>query len=115
MRLFSSAALVTLAAACAQPVVSVEVLPPRTSVTCAAPTVDDPALGRGLLDAKATDAVHGGYLADLRLVLPGANARVDGVSIKLTQDGKALKSPDVADTGDVSLVGSKDDVRKAVV
>ncbi|HEY4220407.1 MAG TPA: hypothetical protein VGO62_03675 [Myxococcota bacterium] len=104
-----------VAAACAQPEVSVEVLPPRTSITCDAPTVDDPALGSGLLDAKATAVTHGGYLADLLMVVPGENARVDGIDVKLTRDGTEVKTISNVPTGDVDLVGSKDDIRKSVV
>lgn len=103
------------ATACAPPVISVEVLPPRTSITCAAPGPDDPALGRGLLDAKATADVHGGYLADLRLVVPGVNVRVDGVSVTLTRDGTVVKAFPNVPVGDVALVGDANDVRKAVV
>lgn len=103
------------AAACTAPVVTVEVLPPRTSVTCAAPAVGDPALGRGLLDAKATDTVHGGYQVDLRLVSTGANARVDGVDVRLSRDGEEVALIEDVPTGDVFLVGEDDDVRKAVV
>ena len=115
MRVFVALFALVLAAACSQPVLTVEVLPPRTSVTCTAPGADDPALGRGLLDAKASADVHGGYVADLRLEVAGVNARVDGVDIKLTRDGKEVKNLDNVPTGDVSLVGTKDDVRKAVV
>jgi hypothetical protein len=103
------------ASACSQPVVSVEVMPPRTSVACDVPTVDDPALGTGLMDAKATDDVHGGYVEDLRMSLPGANAVVNGISVKLTRDGNELKTIDDVPTGDVDLVGTKDDIRRAIV
>jgi hypothetical protein len=106
---------VPVAAACAQPVVSVEVMPPRTSITCDAPTVDDPSLGTGLMDAKATDTVHGGYIEDLRMSLPGANAVVNGISVKITRDGSELKTIDNVPTGDVDLVGTKDDIRRAIV
>lgn len=108
-------AAVTAGAACSGPVVTVEVLPPRTSLSCTAPGPDDPALGRGLLDAKATTSVHGGYQADLRMVVSAANARVDGIDVKLSRDGAELKVLLNVPTGDVVLVGSGDDVRKAVV
>lgn len=121
MRLIVLPALVLgalAASACSQPVVSVEVMPPRTSVACDVPTVDDPALGTGLMDAKATDDVHGGYVEDLRMSLPGANAVVNGISVKLTRDssdGSLLKTIDDVPTGDVDLVGTKDDIRRAIV
>ncbi len=111
----ASTSLVVVAAGCAEPVLTVEVLPPRTSITCAAPTVDDAALGTGLMDAKATDNSHGGYLADLRMVISGADARVDGVDVKITRDGKELAVLSDVPTGDVLLVGKDDDVRKGVV
>lgn len=116
-RPFALAALIVVGggAACTAPVVTVEVLPPRTSVTCAAPGVGDPALGRGLLDAAATETVHGGYLVDVRVVSTGANARVDGVDVRLSRDGKEVALFENVPTGDVFLVGEDDDVRKAVV
>lgn len=114
--LHCSALLSTLlASACAPSVVTVEVLPPRTGVSCAAPGPDDPALGRGLLDAHAVDEHHGAYRADLRLVVPGANARIDGVDVRVTRDGKELALVNDVPTGDVLLVGDGDDVRKAVI
>lgn len=102
-------------AACAPPVVTAEVLPPRTSVTCAAPDASAAALGRGLLDAKATETVHGGYFADLRFVASGVDARVDGVDVRITRDGDEVSLLESVPTGDVRLVGEDDDVRKAVV
>lgn len=106
---------VLLLSACAAPVVTVEVLPPRGGVSCATPGPDDAALGRGLFDAHAVDADHGAYRADLRLVVPGANARIDGVDVRITREGKDVVLIDDVPTGDVLLVGEGDDVRKAVV
>lgn len=106
---------VSLLSACADPSVSVEVLPPRTSVTCSAPDVSDAALGRGLLDARATDSVHGGYVADLRLVSTGADALVDGVDVRILRDGEELAEFKDVPTGDVRLVGEGDDVRRGVL
>jgi hypothetical protein len=110
-----SGLLVAALAACADPAVSIEVLPPRTSVTCAAPGASDNALGRGLLDARATERVHGGYVADLRLVSTGADARVDGVDVRLSRDGDELDRFDDVATGDVFLVGEGDDIRRGVL
>jgi hypothetical protein len=113
----ASAALLSVVGtlACSPAAVTVEVLPPRTSVTCSAPTEDDPALGRGLLDAKASESVHGGYLADLRLVSTGADASVDGVDVTLERDGDEIAKVEDVPTGDVQLVGEDDDIRRAVV
>lgn len=100
---------------CAAPVVSVEVLPPRTGVSCSTPGTEGPALGRGLYDAQATEAGHGAYLADLRLVVSGANAHVDGVDVRVTRDGDEVELIEDVPTGDVLLVGEGDDVRKGVL
>src|SRR5688500_19527682 len=80
-----------LAVACSAPVVTVEVLPPRSGVSCSTPGVDDPALGRGLLDAHAVEDNNGAYRADLRLVVTGANARIDGVDVRGTRDGNEIE------------------------
>ena len=57
--IFSSLAASALLAGCTAPSVLVEVLPPRTSATCAAPSKTDSTLGRGLLDVLATQGTHG--------------------------------------------------------
>lgn len=101
--------------ACAPAVVTVEVLPPRTGVSCATPGPDDPALGRGLLDAHAVDENNGAYRADLRLTLAGANARVDGVDVRVSRDGDEIELIGNVPTGDVFLVGEGDDIRKGIV
>jgi hypothetical protein len=108
-------ALFPLLTACAAPVVSVEVLPPRSGLSCAVPGTEDPALGRGLFDAHAVDADHGSYRADLRLVVPGANVRVDGIDVRVTRGGDELALFEAVPTGDVLLVGEGDDVRKGIV
>ena len=104
---------------CARPQVSVEVLPPRTSVTCAAPDAGAAAFGRGLFDVGATADFHGNYVADLRLSVPGANARIDGFDIAYQiPDGSSLDAADydgVTLTGDVLLAGEKDKVRVGVM
>jgi hypothetical protein len=103
--------------------VVVEVLPPRTSVTCAAPAKADAALGRGLFDVGATVDGHGAYIADLRLSVKGRDAHVDGVTLAYEVPGDA--GGDVEDAakdaggdvvvGDVVLNGEGDDARVAVV
>jgi hypothetical protein len=113
----------SLASACAPADVRVEVLPPRTSVTCAAPDRSAAALGRGLLDVTASLGTHGAYVSDLRLTVKGQDAHVDGVSVAYT-------IPDGADTavgstaedaagdvvvGDTVLLGADDDVRTALI
>src|SRR5687767_10028777 len=104
-----------LAVACSAPVVTVAVLPPRSGVSCSTPGVDDPALGRGLLDAHAVDDNNGAYRADLRLVVTGANARIDGVDLRVTRDGNEIELLGNVPTGDVLLVGEGDDIRKGIV
>lgn len=108
-----------LTAGCARPQVSVEVLPPRMSVTCAAPDVSAAAFGRGLFDVGATEDFHGAYLADLRVSVPGADAHVDGFAISYgIPDGSSIDAADydgTAPTGDLLLVGEKEDVRVGVV
>lgn len=102
--------------------VVVEVLPPRTSVTCAAPTKADAALGRGLLDVLTTLGSHGGYVGDLRLSFKGADARVSGVEFgyAFSTDNSAVADAidavtGVVATGDVVLDGSGDDLRVGVL
>ncbi len=114
-RLFAVSLLATMAG-CAKPSVDVEVLPPRTSVTCSAPTAKDPAVSRGLLDVDATASGHGGYLADLRLSLAGADAVVDGVKLAYAVDGDLLSDVDVSSVGgNLVLRGKDDDVRNGAL
>jgi hypothetical protein len=117
------AAAFLLATGCPAPHLVVEVLPPRTSVTCAAPAKTDPALGRGLLDVTATFGTHGSYVADLRLSLQGQDARITGVSVsyelpegspKSVEDAAEDASGEVV-VGDVFLAGSGDDLRASVL
>ncbi|MDP2346042.1 MAG: hypothetical protein Q8O67_34205 [Deltaproteobacteria bacterium] len=112
-----------LVGGCSSPNLVVEVLPPRTSVTCAAPTKADPALGRGLLDVTATLGTHGSYVADLRLSLSGQDARITGVSVgyevpegspNIIKDAAENAGGDVV-VGDVLLAGEGDDLRVAVL
>lgn len=112
-----------LMAACSAPAsVVVEVLPPRTSTTCAAPAKTDPALGRGLLDVLTTVGGHGGYVGDLRLTRKGEDARVTGLDIAYSfssEDGgieDAIGDASGAVTvGDVFLVGADDDTRTGIL
>lgn len=114
-------ALASFACGAPAPVV-VEVLPPRTSVTCAAPAKTDPALGRGLLDVLASLGTHSGYVSDLRLSLKGANARVTGVELGFEFSGDNNDVDAAIDdvkglvpVGDAVLDGSDDDLRVAVL
>jgi hypothetical protein len=112
-----------LMVACSAPAsVVVEVLPPRTSATCAAPAKTDPALGRGLFDVLTTVAAHGGYVGDLRLTRTGEDARITGLDIAYafsSEDGgidDAIGDASGAVTvGDVFLVGKDDDNRVGVL
>jgi hypothetical protein len=104
---------------CARPAVSVEVLPPRTSATCAAPTANSAAFGQGLFDVTTTLGAHGSYLADLRLSVAGVDARVDGFRVAYTMPaGTAVAAADYDGdvlAGDVVLDGEKDDLRTGIV
>ena len=115
----TSLPLAVLVVACARPQVSVEVLPPRTSVTCAAPDASAAAFGRGLFDVGATADFHGSYAADLRVFVPGADARIDGFEVSFQlPDGSSIDAADydgVSLTGDILLAGEKDDLRVGVV
>lgn len=121
--IFSSLVASALLAGCTAPSVLVEVLPPRTSATCAAPTRADAALGRGLLDVTASVGVHGAYVADLRLSAKGANAFIDGfeISYELPEnanadvESEAKAASGAAVVGDVVLSGDDDSLRVAVV
>jgi hypothetical protein len=112
-----------IAGGCSPVDVVVEVLPPRTSVSCSAPDKSAAALGRGLLDVLATVGTHGAYVADLRLTVKGQDARVDGVSVTYTLPGGAsTTSTSTAEAvagdvvvGDVRLLGEGEDVRTAIV
>ena len=122
--IFSSLAASALLAGCTAPSVLVEVLPPRTSATCAAPSKTDSTLGRGLLDVLATQGTHGAYASDLRLSVKGLDARIDSMNIKYTlpegadatveAEAKAASENDFV-VGDTVLSGTDDDLRAAVV
>ena len=119
----SLAAAAVLVVGCSPAPVLVEVLPPRTSVTCAAPDKTAAALGRGLLDVTASLGAHGAYTADLRLSVKGKDATVDGVTIDYTlPDGTSSTvtstAGDVAGdivVGDTVLFGEDEKVRTALI
>jgi hypothetical protein len=124
MHRLAPALLVAVAAAgCTPADVVVEVLPPRTSVTCSAPDKSAAALGRGLLDVLASAGVHGAYVADLRLTAKGQDAVVDGVSVAFTvPDDASTSTKSLAEdlsgdvvVGDVRLVGEDEDIRLALI
>ncbi len=109
-----------LGSGCAQ-VLAVEVLPPRTG-TCQAPGVTSNASGRGLLDAAATETMHGSFVGDLRIAATG-NMLIDGISLAFTVpedagggvDDAASEAEGEQPLGDLLLTGEEDDVRQAVV
>lgn len=111
--------LLSAAAGCARPQVAVEVLPPRTSVTCAAPDAGASAFGRGLFDVLATEEFHGSYLADLRVTVAGVDVRVDGFTIAYDlPDGTSVDAAGyegASQNGDIVLSGDDDEVRVGVV
>jgi hypothetical protein len=115
----ASAVLGGLVGGCARPAVSVEVLPPRASATCAAPSVSSAAYGRGLFDVTTTIGAHGNYRADLRVSVPGADVRVDGVRVAYdVPEGSDVDADDYDGdvlTGDLVLSGEKDDLRVGVI
>jgi hypothetical protein len=108
-----------VSAGCTRPGVSVEVLPPRTTATCSAPAANAAALGRGLFDVASTEDTHGSYRADVRLSVPGADVRVDGIRVAFgIPDGSSVAASDHDGevlSGDVVLAGEKDDQRTAIV
>lgn len=122
-RLAPALLVAVVAAGCTPADVVVEVLPPRTSVTCSAPEKSAAALGRGLLDVLGSVGVHGAYVADLRLTAKGHDAIVDGVSVTFTvPDGASTSTKSLAEdlsgdvvVGDVRLVGKDDDLRLALL
>ncbi len=111
--------LALAAVGCARPQVAVEVLPPRTSVTCAAPDARAAAFGRGLFDVSATEDFHGSYLADLRVTAAGVDVRIDGFNVAYDlPDGASLDASGyegASQNGDIVLTGDDDDVRVGVV
>jgi hypothetical protein len=116
---FAFSTLCLVGTGCARPSVSVEVLPPRTSATCAAASTAAVALGQGLLDVAATLGAHGSYVADLRFSLPGSDASVDGVKLSYKlPEGSSVDAGDYDGEfvmGNALLSGEKDDLRTAVV
>jgi hypothetical protein len=106
-------------AGCARPAVSVEVLPPRTSVTCAAPDAKSASFGRGLLDVLTTLGAHGGYVGDVRLSAPGVDVRVDAIKVAYTGLDDTSVALDEFDgdvpTGGATLSGQDDELREGVV
>ncbi|MCC7072547.1 MAG: hypothetical protein IT383_14560 [Deltaproteobacteria bacterium] len=111
--------LLLAAAGCARPQVLVEVLPPRTSVTCAAPDASASAFGRGLFDVGASADFHGSYLADLRVTVAGVDVRVDGFEVAYDlPEGSSVGAADyegASQNGDIVLTGDDDEVRMGVV
>ena len=106
-------------AACEKPELTVDVLPPRTSISCAAPGANEPALSSGVFDLGVVDRGVG-YRADLRFTLPAADARVEGIRIDFSSTDQELHEVvsdkgDEISTGGVSLVGDGDDIRTAIL
>ena len=107
---------------CSAEILAIEVLPPRTSATCSAPTKTDPAAGRGLLDLDATQEMHGAYLADLR-ISTRSDLRIDGISLAFSLPGDAgddtqdaaLDAGGEQPLGDLLLTGQDDEVRVGIV
>jgi hypothetical protein len=122
-RLASVVLLALVAAACSPVDVVVEVLPPRTSATCSAPDKSAAALGRGLLDVRGSEGVHGAYVADLRLTAKGQDALVDGVQVAFrAPEGASDAVKSLAEelsgevtVGDVRLVGEDADIRLSLL
>lgn len=106
---------------CGPDVVSVEVLPPRTSATCSAPAINAAAASRGILDVAATAAFHGAYVGDLRFSAQ-RDGRITGLITRFTlPEGASSQSTDAATEaeesqtlGDLYLTDSNDDIRLAI-
>jgi hypothetical protein len=122
-RLLPVVPLALAAVACSPVDVVVEVLPPRTSATCSAAEKSAAALGRGLLDVRGSEGVHGAYVADLRLTAKGKDAIVDGVRVVFTApEGASSAVTSAADeasgdvsVGDVRLLGEDEDIRLSLL
>lgn len=109
---------------CGPELLGIEVLPPRQSPTCMAPTANSAAAGRGLLDVLATEDFAGAYVGDLRFTATGGRLRIDSLSLDFAlPDGAPGSVKDAASSakgtqplGDVLLTPpSADDVVVALV
>jgi hypothetical protein len=117
-----TASMLVVSIGCGPSVLAIEVLPARTSATCAAPAANAAALGRGILDVAATDSLHGNYVGDIRLT-SRTDVVVDSFDVSFTlPEGASSGSTDAAEeastvvpVGDAILVGEEDEVRIAVV
>ena len=106
---------------CGPDVLSVEVLPPRTSATCSAPAMNAAASSRGILDVAGTEHFHGAYVSDLRFSSQ-RNGRITGLVTRFTlPEGASSNSVDAATDaeesqilGDLYLTGDDDEIRMAV-
>ena len=111
-----------LGVACDARVVAIEVLPPRTSATCAAPGLQSSAAARGLLDLEASSFLHGSYRADVRVTSRG-EVRVDGLALSFTlPEGASSDSTKAADAasgeqvvGDLYLPGDDTDPTSGIL
>lgn len=116
------APLAAVTAGCGDELHAIEVLPPRTSSTCSAPTVKAAALARGLLDLDASETLHGAYTADLR-VSATRDLHVEGLSFGYQlPDGAGSATTSEAEkasgdrvTGGLVLAGDDDDLRAGVL
>jgi hypothetical protein len=109
-------------AGCGADFLAVEVLPPRSTITCSAPGIKSSALSRGILDLEGTRDFHGAYVADLR-VLSTRDAVLDAFQLTYhLPDGASSGSKDAADdaskdpaAGDVVLDSSDSDALRAAI
>lgn len=116
--------LALLLSGCGPELLGIEVLPPRQSPTCMAPTANAAAAGRGLLDVLAVEDYAGSYVADLRFTGTGGRQRIDSLSLSFSlPDGAKGATKDAAKDasgveplGDVLLAPpNPDDVVVALV
>jgi hypothetical protein len=106
---------------CAPDVISIEVLPPRTSSTCAAPSKSAAATSRGILDVKGTEDFHGAYVGDLRFSSE-TSGRIIGLTTRFTLPDDASSdsaqaasdAEEVQTLGDLLLSGEDDEIRTAI-
>lgn len=116
--------LALLISGCGPELLGIEVLPPRQSPTCMAPTANSAATGRGLLDVLAVEDYAGSYVADLRFTGTGGRQRIDSLALSFAlPDGATSATKEAAadakgtePLGDVLITPpSPDDVVVALV
>jgi len=120
-RVFGMFALIGALFGCEGSVLSVEVLPPRTSASCSAPSAAAGSFARGVFDIQVYEEESSAYLADLRFT-SRSNLVVDGLELYFSDetDGDLAGLPNPNGTlslpiSDAPLLGEDEDIRQAMV